>query len=207
VIRPTRLAVVAAIFAGLFTAQTDAFAQEKTSRIGLIDMAKVFEQYEEFKYEREVLKQELQAREAEIKAMAEQIKKAGMELQESPYAKDSPEYAAQEQKVIELNGKIKSKQATIQREFLRRESQMYKNIYLKTTKMVGAAADHYGYTMVIRFRAEDIEAQDDPSKLLQNMSQLVIYHQPGDDITDRVIQVLNKKYLAEGGKTVDSLKR
>ncbi|QDT39451.1 OmpH family outer membrane protein [Stratiformator vulcanicus] len=199
-IRFTRLAVIAAIFAGFTFAQTEAFAQNKSTRIGLVDMAKVFENYQRFKDEREALKDELKKRETEIKALAEQIKAAGEELKNSPYGKDSPQYAAQEKKVIELNGLIKSKQATIQREFLRRESTMYKDIYVEVTQMVGAAAEHYGYTMVIRFKAEDVAAQDDPQKLIQNMSQLVIYHQETDDITQRVIEVLNKRYRPVAGR-------
>ncbi|QDT63095.1 OmpH family outer membrane protein [Calycomorphotria hydatis] len=199
--RTTSVIAAMAVVAGIISASPAAYAQAKSpSSVGLIDMAEVFENYQKFKDLREGLKDELKSREGEIKSIAEAIQKAQKDLQESPFEKNSPQYVDQEKRLITLNAELKTKQATIQREFLRRESQMYKDVYMEVSKMVGAAANHYGYTVVLRFRRGDVGTEDEAQKILQGMNRLVIYHQTQDDITDRVIQVLNKSYNSTAKK-------
>ncbi|MEM7811376.1 MAG: OmpH family outer membrane protein [Planctomycetota bacterium] len=193
--RLTRLSAVAAAVFSLAVVAPAAYAQAGDYKVGLVDMAKVFEEYVKFKNFREGLQKELQGREGELRQLAEQIQAAQKDLQTAD--KSAPNYGALENRLITLNADAKTKQATIQREFLRKESQMYKEIYLEVQAMIGQAAQFYKYNMVIRFRRDGVNEEADPQRIMQGMNQLVLYHDEADDLTDRVIKVLNQRYTAQ----------
>ena len=71
---------------------------------------------------------------------------------------------------------------------------MFKVIYSDTTSMVKKYAEFAKFTVVIRFDRKDINDETAPSEAVQRMNKQVVYYRGEDDITDVVLQTLNKQY-------------
>ncbi len=81
-----------------------------------------------------------------------------------------------------------------QRDFLRKEAEIYKTVYLEVSDAVKLYAQHYKYAVILRFNREDIQTSSNPEEVLQSMNRQVVYFYAKDDITESVLQYLNKKY-------------
>lgn len=160
-------------------------------KIGLIDMAEVFKKYKKFERLREGLKQEIEQSDAEAKQMAGRIQTLGGKLKQ--LTDGSPEYTKMEQEIIGLTSELEGFRKGKQREFLRKESQIYKTIYLEVTDAVKKYSSFYKYTLIVRFNRQSLEEAENPGDVIQRMNQLVVDYRSEDDITDSVLDYLNKK--------------
>jgi len=163
-------------------------------RVGLVDMAKVFEGYSKFKAMREELAAEISKSDAEAKAMVEKMQAKQKEIAESGLTAGSPEYERAEKELLDAKGEFEAFRAATQRKLARRESEMFKVIYADTTSMVKKYAEYAGYTVVMRFDSKDIEDDTPPAEAVQRMNKQVVYYRPQDDITETVLNALNRNY-------------
>jgi outer membrane protein len=121
----TAVAVLAFSGAAYFTAfsgfTTTARAQnsgqkELEHKIGLIDMAEVFKEYNKFKALREDLKVDILASDRKAKALAGQAKTIADKLKSNTFTEGSPEYKRLEDQLIELKTEFNSFKAKVQRD-------------------------------------------------------------------------------------------
>lgn len=176
-----------------------ALAQEPSMphKIALIDMAHVFKKYKKFEEMREGLFADIQASEDKIKQEIEVLKT--MQEQMKKMVEGTPQYKTAEQELAKKAADIRAYKDVQQRDFARRESQIYKSIYNEVTAAVTKYAEYYKYTLVMRFKRDDIPTSDTQNDIMSMMNTRVIYHQPEDDITDAVLDFLNRSYK---GKSV-----
>ena len=160
--------------------------------VGLIDMAHIFKNYKKFEALREELKGEIEQSDKQARTMAEQIKSTQAQMKD--LNEGSPDFVALETKLTEQTTEFETFRKVQQREFLRKESQIYKTVYLETSELVEKYARYYGYAVILRFNREGLESADDPQTVIQRMNRQVVYHNPADDITDAVLAQLNKEY-------------
>jgi outer membrane protein len=208
-------AAAAAVLTGLFglawgqtaasKAKTAAPAPAASSslahKVGLIDMARVFKEYKKFEILREDLKSEIENSDQQAKAMAQKIQETQTALKDAPFKKDSPEYLALETKLTQQMSEFETFRKVAQRDFLRKEADIYKTIYLEALDVVKQAATAWNYTLVIRFNSEELETED-PAKLIQGLNRQVVFSRSEDDITDPVLKYLNEKYERQAGNAV-----
>lgn len=196
--------VVVAGFCVVPTVQGDSRQPgEMAPRIGLVDMAYVFDNYEKFAAMRETLKEEFQANESKAKGMVEQLKELQAELKN--YKQGSKDYIDAESRMAQAKTRFDLFRANSQRDLVKKESELFKNIYLEVTGLVGKYANRYEYTMILRFNRAGLEDVEDPRQLIQKMNRQVIYHRPENDITDDILRVLNSAYSkrVKGGRTTN----
>lgn len=163
--------------------------------IALIDMAEVFKKYKKFEAMRETLKTEITASEAEMKKEIETLQALQAKLQSLDEA--SPAYAATEKELASKASDLEAVRKVKQREFLRKESSIYKAIYMESTEAVSKYADYYKYTLVLRFNRTDITENDNAKDVINGMNKQVVYYRPEHDITDAVLKYLNDRYARE----------
>lgn len=192
-----------AILAGfLGTAWSQSPAGKKTApqavphKVGLIDMGRVFKEYKKFEDIRDSLRQEVAASEQKARTMSQTIQ----DLQEKmkPFKPGSPEYSKLETEVARKSSELQAFGKVLQRDLLRKETQAYKDIYLEVSKVVRMYAEHYDYTLVMRFESDPIDSAD-PQKLLQSLNRQVVYHRTNDDITQNIVDYLNGEYAKQKG--------
>jgi len=197
VVVTTILAVAAvAMISGSGTGRLAAQATPSTPhKIALIDMAHVFKNYAKFESLRETLKTEIKASEEKMQADIQQLQAMKEKLQ--MMTETSPGFAQAEAELASKAAEIDAGRKVMQRDFLRKESQIYKQVYMEVTSAVKMYADYYKYSLVLRFNRQQIQEDDAPQAVINGMNKQVVYHRAEDDITDAVLDYLNKKYQKE----------
>ncbi|MFK7820065.1 MAG: OmpH family outer membrane protein [Planctomycetaceae bacterium] len=183
---------VCATTVNVASAQQTPTAPSGPAKIGLIDMAKVFQDYQKFKDLRESLKTEIERSDATAKQLAKKV--TDLQAQMKGLKADSPKYAQMEKALLGAKGDFDAFRAGEQRDLMRKESQIYKQVYVEVTKAVAAYASYKKYTLVIRFSPKGAEEADSPQGIVDSMNRQVVYHRPDDDITGAVLNYLNRKY-------------
>ncbi len=195
-----------ALLAGVLALTGDAWSQqgkekdsEKASpniphKVGLIDMAYVFKNYKKFETLREDLKVEIAESEEKAKALQTDI----LELQKQlkTFQEGSTEFSKVEKVAVQKAADFENFRRQMSREFLKKESQIYLQVYNEVSRMVEKYATHFNYTLIIRFNREDLDTEN-PQQLLQGMNRQVVFYRPNEDITTPVLESLNKRLNTE----------
>lgn len=179
-----------------------AFAQAPAAaasghRIGLIDMAHVFQNYKKFESLRNGLQAEIEKSDAEAKVMVERLQKMQEEIKK--YDAGGAQYETAEKAILDQKGKFDSFRAATQRRLARRESEMFKTIYTDVTAAVKLYAEYAKFDHVMRYNRKDIDETMNPQEAVQTMNKTFIYTKSENDITETVLSYLNKQFDKTGG--------
>ena len=201
-LRPLIPAATAA--AALFLAAAPASARQaaETGPVAVIDMQEVFTNYDRFEDIREQLVAEIKADGAKAEAVAEEVQALQRTLAQGVYPQDSEEYL---QAAVNLKNKqteLQAEQMRISQRYMKKEADLYKQIYADITGMVKRLCEARGYSLVIRYQQSGVEKAEQTGDILNSMNQRVIYHAPQDDITATIIRALDKTYAQTSGKPV-----
>jgi len=206
------LTAAAALIAALLTAtptqgqqapaaQPAAARQVRPHQIGLIDMAYVFNNYEKFKAMQAAVQADLKTVREQAQGTIDQIKALNEQLTSGTHRPNSPEYQQTEARIIQMQTELETKSRVIQAQNLKREAEIYKQIYLEVQDAIKVYADHYGYTLIIRFDRENVAESSDPQQVLQRLTRQVVYHRTEDDLTMVILTHLNQSYARAAGRT------
>ncbi len=187
-------AVAVALSFGCVLSSNTASAQETAapSRVGLIDMAHVFKNYTKFNTLRDDLKNEITGTDQQAKQMATRIKTVQEQMKN--FKEGSPEFVAKEKEMSQLVADFELFRKNAQKDFLRKEADIYKTVYLEVADAVKLYAQHYKYAVILRFSREGIKPNSPPQDVMQSMNKQVVYFSTKDDITDSVLKYLNQRY-------------
>jgi outer membrane protein len=174
--------------------QEPAAAAGPAHQVGLIDMAEVFKKYDKFTTLSEALKKDVEASDAEAKAKVEALQSMQAKLQGGTLVEGSPEYTALEQQLVEGSTQLEAFRKLKQRDFLKKEAEIYKTVYLEVQDMVRRYAQYYKYTVIMRFNRAKVEDAENPQEIINSMNRPVVYYHDQDDITDPILQSLNQQY-------------
>jgi len=189
------LTAAVAMICGFGLLNAEAQQPSTPHKIALIDMAHVFKNYAKFEALRENLKGEIKASEDRMQADIQQLK--AMKEKLDMMTESSPGFKQAEAELASKAAEIDAGRKVMQREFLRKESQIYKQVYMEVTNAVKMYADYYKYSLVLRFNRQQIQEDDDAEAVINGMNKQVVYHRAEDDITEAVLDYLNKKYQKE----------
>ncbi|MCA8987715.1 MAG: OmpH family outer membrane protein [Planctomycetaceae bacterium] len=195
--RFTLLAMCLGLILSLSTNQPSAVAQgtaaaQPKKTVGLIDMAHLFKEYRKFSDLRDQLRNDIKASDEKAKQLAEQLQ--AMQAKMKELKEGTPDYQQLESQLIQQSTQFEAFRKTQQKDFLRRESKIYKDVYMEVVEAVGQYASYYNYDVIIRFSRDGVEETDNAQELIQNMNRQVVWFNKGIDITDAVLKYLNQKY-------------
>lgn len=200
-------AAIVALIAGFAVRPSTAVAENTIPhKIGLIDMADIFRKYTKFQSQRAEMQDQLIESEKASKGLMTQMQAIQERIKK--FRDDSPEKSRLQNELVDLSAKYKAHRQKQQIEFLGKESKVYKDIYLEVATAVRQYAEFYKYTLILRYNRQGVKDAKDPKTVLSRMNRLVVYVKPGEDITQPVLDYLNKKYdptgrIAEGLKQRD----
>ncbi|MEZ6130002.1 MAG: OmpH family outer membrane protein [Planctomycetaceae bacterium] len=191
----TLLALAAMLTANAVQAQPN--ASTTGHRIGLIDMAHVFQNYKKFEGLRSALQAEIEQSDAEAKQMVERLQKMQEEMKK--FDSGGPQFEQAERAILDQKGEFDSFRAATQRKLARRESEMFKIVYTDVTAAVKLYAEYAKYDHVMRFNRKGIDDTTNPQEAVQTMNKTFIYWNASNDITDKVLGYLNDSYAKSSG--------
>lgn len=169
-------------------------------QIGLIDMAHVFKEYDKFKTLSDGLRQEVEDSDAQAKAMVTTMQQLQAQLTSGTLQEGSDEYSAIEQQLLEKQSGLDAFRKMKQREFLRKEAEIYKTVYLEVQDAVEKYAKYYKYTLIMRFNRSKVEDAENPEEIIQSMNRPVVFYRDNDDLTDPILNYLNQQYGRTAGQ-------
>ena len=174
-----------------------------THQVGLIDMANVFKEYDKFKALSEALRAQVEESDQEAQAMVAEMQRLQAQLtdEDNTLIPGSPGYAAIERQLIEGQTNLETFRKVKQLEFLRKEADIYKTVYLEVQDAVTMYAEHYNYTLIMRFNRAKVEDAENPQEIIQSMNRPVVYYNDQDDLTEPILRYLNQQYGGTTGAT------
>ena len=189
-------ALVAILAAG--AAATLAFAQggapsPNGQNIAVIDVGVVFEKHPRFKSQMDALKAEIDATEKGWKDQATQINAAIEQLK--TLKSDSPDYHRLEKEIATRQADFNVNKALKNKELMERQGKIYNNTYKEVESAVKEFCLQYNVALVIRYNSKPADSSD-PQEILRNIQRPIVYIKPGYDITDDIINLLNRSAAA-----------
>lgn len=160
-------------------------------KIGLVDMTRVFNGYQKFADLRAALQADVKNTMGEGNQLKAQMEKIKEELK--LLKPGSEEYIKREQDFAQIGSDLNAKGQLAKVQLQRKEAEIFQTIYGEATSVIKLYAEHFKYSMVMRFNSAEIDPEK-PNTIVNGLNKLVIYHRPQDDITDAVIDYLNRKY-------------
>ncbi len=155
-------------------------------------MAHVFKNYDKFKSLTEDMKADAKKAQSDAEAMVEEMKKVQAAMQ--GLQEGSADYAKNEEKILGMQSKLEAFRKVQQREFLRKEAEIYKTVYMEVQEAVQKYAKYYQYTLIIRFNRQSVDAAENPQEIITSMNRQVVYYRENDDLTDPILEFLNGEY-------------
>ena len=146
----------------------------------------------EFLDRREKLKADIDTSDRKSKQMAAEIKATKLQAKEAkPGSKQKTDLRA---RLVVLSTKYQLYLAKVKEDFLRQESTIYKDVYLKTQDAVTKYSKRHRISLVLRFNRNGVAKAKSPKEILSRMNELVIHYESAQDITNPVLAELNRRY-------------
>ncbi len=161
-------------------------------RLALIDIGRIFKHHARFKSMMEDMKADVQQAEARVKAERDAITKLSERLQE--FRKGTQEYKSLEEELARRQADLSVQMSMQRNEFLQREARIYHNVYQEIWQATDYFCREHGIEMVLRFSSEPVDP-DRPDSVLTNINKPVVWYDRGLDITDAILQELNRSSM------------
>ncbi len=168
---------------------------------GLIDMAHVFNHYEKFTALKSKLQAEIENSDAEAQAKMDAIKQYQTQLTNGTITSGSAEFNQVEAILLKSQTELENFRLSTQRDFLRKEAEVYKTVYLEVQNAVKLYAEYYKFTLILRFTRENIADVDNPRDVINGMNRQVIFHRHEHDITDPILDYLNTEWRKQSAES------
>lgn len=169
-------------------------AADMPHQVGLIDMSYVFKEYAKFKTMSDALRSEVEATDNEAKQMIADAQKLQAQLASGTISEGSPDYTALEQQLVEKATALETFKKMKQREFLRKEADIYKAVYLEVQDAVKLYAEYHKFTLIMRFNRGTVADADNPREIIDSMNRPVVFNRSQDDISEPILTYLNGQY-------------
>lgn len=170
-------------------------------QVALIDMAHIFKNYEKFTALTDSLQKEIEQSDEQAKTHVQNIQRLQEQLASGNLAEGSADFSRIEGELLQAQTGLETFKRSTQRDFLRREAELYKTIYLEVEAAVKQYSRYFGYTLVLRFSRENVDSAQNPQDVINGLNRQVIFFQTRDDITEPILDHLNatwKKSQAAG---------
>ncbi|MEM1069887.1 MAG: OmpH family outer membrane protein [Planctomycetota bacterium] len=190
-------AAIAAIVSLTALAPVTAAAQETGHRIAVVDVAYVFKNHPGIKNQVAQVEADLKAYDAELKAKRDELQQAAEQLK--TFKVGSPDYAAQEERVAQLESKLRLDMQRKRQELAEKEAKIYFDNYKLISEGVKFLAGHYKINLVLRYNSEDMNKENGDS-VIRGVMKNIVYHDESLDMTKGVMQYLDQRLKVASGQ-------
>jgi Skp family chaperone for outer membrane proteins len=167
--------------------------------VRIIDLKKIFDNYNRFQDETKGLKSEVLAREEQLKGLRDEMKKLDDLRKEHPAG--SNEAKDIETRMVRLDSEHRSQLTLGKKEFLEKEAKIYYNVYREVLDEVKLYSRYEGVSLVLRFNNDPTPGPEDPQGVLKELNKSVVHYDPSIDITGPILNELNRRWGQRGPQT------
>ncbi len=162
------------------------------TRVAVVDMVKVFNDYERTKEINKQLAKRQQQMKAKRKELIDKIEAVKSELEN--FQPNSKDYYERQKKLFKLSVELKSYTQVATEDIKREFRLMTEDIYKQIVGAVKDVAESTGYDLVLYLDAVRIQGDTFPALLEKIRQRKVIYSSKHIDITQNVLNYINQKY-------------
>jgi outer membrane protein len=182
------------MMAGLAVLVTAAAARgQATLKIGVVDLDRVLEEYKKKQDAEAKLKNDYDTELKKLEESLARIREKNQEL--SVLEKGSTEYDLRQLEAEVERYRIKLEQESLGRRHEKNRTAKMRELYLDIVKKVEEYGKANGFSAILAKRG-DFKPEDRRELLTLIISQSVLYHDPGLDVTQEVLKLLNKDAAA-----------
>ena len=191
----TTLVIGNLLNASLAVAQTPAAGATATAparpTIALVDVGHILKNHPTMKTEIERIEVSMKKADEEFAAKRDQIIKQMEQLREQ-FTEGTPEYEKQAKMIAEADTNFRLELVKKRKEFDEARAGVIFKIYSDLNRAIKFYCDNTGATLVMRVNRETMDPKK-PETVQMVLSQEVLYFQPSADITEWVLEGLNKQ--------------
>ncbi len=162
------------------------------TRVAVVDMVKVFNDYERTKEINKRLARRQEELKAKRKELIDKIEAVKAELDN--FQPDSKDYYERQKKLFKMSVELKSYTQVATEDIKREFRLMTEDIYKQIVNAVKDVAESSGYDLVLYLDAVKIQGDSFPALLEKIRQRKVIYSSKHIDITQHVLNYINQKY-------------
>lgn len=188
---------IAAFFACLAVAfLTNTSTVSAQTKVAIVDVGLIFKSHPQFSQKLAALKQEAdQFQQGALQAQQQLMKKAELLKQYTP---DSAEFKNAETQLAQEQVAMEVEQRDKMRALMKREAKLHYDTYAEVHGLVGQLCESQGIQLVLRYNSEEMNPKN-PGSVMQRVNGSVVFHNPGNDITNLIVGRINQ--LAGAGAT------
>ncbi len=187
------LLAVAAVGAYLFgTGARDAAAQNKDKplKIGVVDIAEVFDKFNERINREKELKMRTERLRFEIDSLRKQAEKIASEMEK--LEEDSEEYRKKQGQLIKITSEAQIKAEKGKSDLLKRELSERQELYAMIRNAVSKYAGQSGYDLILKTDDMRVTGKSAVGQDIQMSVRIVLHSTETMDLTRTIIGILNK---------------
>lgn len=159
-------------------------------RIAVVDVAHIFKNHAGIKAQVAKVENELKTYDGVLTEKRDALRTEAEKLK--TFNPGTPDYAQQEELVASMESKLRLEMARKRKELSDAEARIYFDNYQKITEAVSYLAEYYKINLVLRYNSEEMSLEQSES-VVRGVMKNVVYHDPGLDMTQGVMQYLDKK--------------
>ncbi len=168
-------------------------------QMALLDVAYIFKNHSGYTVMKTDLQNAVDLAEAEVKRDREKLHASVAQL--GKLSMESPEYKSLEETLTRQQSDLNVRIQTQRKRFVEQEARMLLGVYQDIREETESFCKQHGIRAVLRFNGDPATA-DTADQVVALINRPVIYHDPGIDITQLIMQKINQK---QGGTNTATL--
>ena len=166
--------------------------KQGASSIALVDVGYILKNHPNMEANMEAIKAEMTKAQEEIETRRTALLKDQESLGKT-FEPDSLQFKQKQESLISLESKLRVDFMGKEKEFAEKQATVIFNSYQSINRAILTVAKHYQYDIVLRYSKEQNEMDPKkPQSVNFGVQRDVLFHNPGIDVTEIVLGVLNR---------------
>ena len=176
---------IAVSFASLaITALFSINAANAQTKVAIVDVGAIFKQHTLFAGQLEALKAQADGFKAEALKAQQSLAQSAQALQ--LLKPDSDDYRAKQTELAQKAAALQVEQNGLMQKLMEKEAMLHFETYQQVNALISQYCDDRGIQLVLRYNKQEMDL-DNPGSVMQRVNSSVIYHDPGNDITQAIV--------------------
>ena len=176
---------IAVSFASLaITALFSINAANAQTKVAIVDVGAIFKQHTLFAGQLEALKAQADGFKAEALKAQQSLAQSAQALQF--LRADSDDYRAKQTELAQKAAALQVEQNGLMQKLMEKEAMLHFETYQQVNALISQYCDDRGIQLVLRYNKQEMDL-DNPGSVMQRVNSSVIYHDPGNDITQAIV--------------------